>query len=65
MCHPVILCEMLVRHLLLLLSVVGIAFSVPTEKRALPIVQLDQGTFVGTSDGVASKFLGIPFGKAP
>ncbi|RDX48880.1 carotenoid ester lipase precursor [Lentinus brumalis] len=56
---------MLVRHLLLLLSVVGIAFSVPTDKRALPTVQLDQGTFVGTSDGVASKFLGIPFGKAP
>ncbi|KAI0718159.1 carotenoid ester lipase precursor [Cerioporus squamosus] len=56
---------MLVRQLLLLLSVVGTAFAVPTEKRASPTVQLDQGTFVGTSNGVANKFLGIPFGKAP
>ncbi|RPD56081.1 carotenoid ester lipase precursor [Lentinus tigrinus ALCF2SS1-7] len=56
---------MFFRQLLLLLSLVGTTFAVPTEKRASPTIQLDQGTFVGTSDGVTSKFLGIPFGKAP
>ncbi|KAI0767304.1 carotenoid ester lipase precursor [Fomes fomentarius] len=45
----------------------GIALAVPTDplKRATPTIQLDQGTFVGTSDGTTNKFLGIPFGKAP
>ena len=56
---------MFVQQLLLLLSVVGAAFAVPSEKRASPTIQLDQGTFVGTSDGVTNRFLGIPFGKAP
>ena len=56
---------MFVQQLLLLLSGVGAAFAVLTEKRASPTIQLDQGTFVGTSDGVTNRFLGIPFGKAP
>ncbi|TBU41183.1 alpha/beta-hydrolase [Dichomitus squalens] len=30
-----------------------------------PIVQLDRGSFVGTSDGTVDSFLGIPFAKPP
>ncbi|KAI0787376.1 carotenoid ester lipase precursor [Fomes fomentarius] len=59
---------MLVRLLCLLPLLTGsTALAVPTDphKRAPPAVQLDQGTFVGTSDGTTNKFLGIPFGKAP
>ena len=63
--HPGAVVEMFVQQLLLLLSVIGTTFALPTEKRASPTIQLDHGTFVGTSDGVINKFLGIPFGKAP
>ena len=56
---------MFVQQLLPLLSVIGAAFAVLTQKRASPTIQLDQGTFVGTSDGVTNRFLGIPYGKAP
>ncbi len=53
--------------LLCLLPFLAFALAVPTDprKRAPPTIQLDQGTFVGTSDGTTNKFLGIPFGKAP
>ncbi|KAI0694774.1 carotenoid ester lipase precursor [Earliella scabrosa] len=58
---------MFVRSLCLLPFLVRAALAVPTDpaKRAPPTVQLDQGTFVGSSDGTTSKFLGIPYGKAP
>ena len=54
--------------LLSLLSLfAGAALGLPleVEKRASPSIQLDQGTFVGSSDGTTNRFLGIPFGKAP
>ncbi|KAI0787378.1 carotenoid ester lipase precursor [Fomes fomentarius] len=58
---------MLAPLLCLLPFLAGSALAVPKDpqKRAPPAVQLDQGTFVGTSDGTTNKFLGIPFGKAP
>ena len=56
---------MFVRALRLLPFVAGTVFAAPTANRASPTIQLDQGTFVGTSDGVTNKFLGIPFGQAP
>ncbi len=58
---------MLAPLLCLLPFLAGFAFAVPTDprKRAPPTIQLDQGTFVGTSDDTTNKFLGIPFGKAP
>lgn len=31
----------------------------------LPMVTLDQGTFTGVADGLANKFLGIPFAQPP
>ncbi|KAI0754517.1 carotenoid ester lipase precursor [Daedaleopsis nitida] len=52
-------------RLLCLLPLVGVAFAVPTDKRAPPTVQLDAGTFIGSSDGTVNRFLGVPFGKAP
>ena len=30
-----------------------------------PTVVLDEGTFVGVTDGVTKRFLGIPFAKPP
>ncbi|KIP05209.1 hypothetical protein PHLGIDRAFT_74623 [Phlebiopsis gigantea 11061_1 CR5-6] len=33
--------------------------------RGVPTVTLDQGTFTGAADGVANKFLGIPFAHPP
>ena len=45
----------------------GAALGLPleVEKRASPSILLDKGTFVGSSDGTTSQFLGIPYGKAP
>ncbi|KAI0637477.1 carotenoid ester lipase precursor [Trametes polyzona] len=43
----------------------GLVRAVPLEPRAGPTVQLDQGTFVGLTDGTTTRFLGIPFAKAP
>ncbi|PIL23720.1 hypothetical protein GSI_13470 [Ganoderma sinense ZZ0214-1] len=37
----------------------------PTPSAASPTVQLDNATFVGTSDGTADSFLGIKFADAP
>ncbi|KAI0823990.1 carotenoid ester lipase precursor [Trametes gibbosa] len=56
---------MFARSLCFLSAIAGVAFAAPLEPRAAPTVQLDQGTFVGTSDGTTNKFLGIPFGKPP
>lgn len=56
---------MLARPLFLLPLAASVVLAVPTEKRGLPTVQLDNGTFLGISDGLVSRFLGIPFGKAP
>ncbi|OJT12974.1 Lipase 4 [Trametes pubescens] len=56
---------MFVRSLCLLPLLAGLAHAAPLEERAPPTIQLDQGTFVGTTDGTTTKFLGIPFGKAP
>lgn len=39
--------------------------AVHQDTTASPMIQLDGGTFVGTSDGTTSKFYGIPFAKAP
>ncbi|PIL35136.1 hypothetical protein GSI_02925 [Ganoderma sinense ZZ0214-1] len=56
---------MFFRSLCLVPFVVGAAVAVPTVKRAAPSIQLDDGTFIGTSDGTVDRFLGIPFGKPP
>ncbi|KAM5535616.1 hypothetical protein V8D89_010783 [Ganoderma adspersum] len=37
----------------------------PTPSAVSPTVQLDNGTFVGTSDGTTDSFLGIKFADAP
>ncbi|KAI0694775.1 carotenoid ester lipase precursor [Earliella scabrosa] len=34
-------------------------------RKGPPTVQLDQATFVGTTDGVTTQFLGIPYAKPP
>lgn len=57
--------EMFVRSLYLFPLLAGLALAAPLEERAPPTIQLDQGTFVGTTDGTTTKFLGIPFAKAP
>ncbi|KAI0763529.1 carotenoid ester lipase precursor [Trametes elegans] len=56
---------MFVRTLCLIPALVGIVLAAPSVPRSPPTVQLDQGTFVGTSDGSTNKFLGIPFAKPP
>ncbi|KAI0365312.1 carotenoid ester lipase precursor [Pilatotrama ljubarskyi] len=56
---------MFIRSLCLLPALAGAAFAAPFAPRAAPTVQLDQGTFIGTTDGTTNKFLGIPFAKAP
>ena len=56
---------MFIRPSCLLPAFIGAALAVPMAKRASPSVQLDDGTFVGTSDGVVDRFLGIPFAKPP
>ncbi|KAI0671152.1 carotenoid ester lipase precursor [Trametes maxima] len=56
---------MFIQSLCLPLVVAGVALAAPLDPRAGPTVQLDQGTFVGTTDGTTNKFLGIPFAKAP
>ncbi|OSC98005.1 carotenoid ester lipase precursor [Trametes coccinea BRFM310] len=56
---------MLVHTLCLLSVLVSSVRAAPLAPRAAPTVQLDQGTFIGTSDGKTNKFLGIPFAKAP
>lgn len=43
----------------------GLAASAALSGRTTPTVTLDNGTFVGTTEGVVDKFLGIPFGKPP
>ncbi|KAI1788851.1 carotenoid ester lipase precursor [Ganoderma leucocontextum] len=45
--------------------VIGAAVAVPTAKRAVPSITLDDGTFIGISDGTVDRFLGIPFAKPP
>lgn len=39
--------------------------AIPTSKRANPTIQLDEGTFTGTTTGTIDKFLGIPFAQPP
>nr|VWO95946.1 Carboxylic ester hydrolase (EC [Ganoderma boninense] len=67
------------RPLCLVAFVIGTAFAVPLQEplglsrpeswgptsRPAPSIQLDHGTFMGTSDGTVYKFLGIPFAKPP
>ena len=43
----------------------GYVALVAAISKAGPSVTLDNGTFVGTLDGTANKFLGIPFAKPP
>ena len=53
---------------LLAVSVVtGAALASPVVRgpASSPTVRLDNGTFVGTSDGTVNSFLGIPFAKPP
>lgn len=42
-------------------------YATPPAKRAdlSPTVQLDNATFIGTSDGTVDKFLGMPYVKPP
>ena len=58
---------MFLSSLCLVPFVVGAAVAVQTVMYVAPgpSVQLDDGTFIGTSDGVVDRFLGIPFGKPP
>ncbi|CDO72193.1 hypothetical protein BN946_scf184970.g45 [Trametes cinnabarina] len=56
---------MLASTLCLLAVLVSAVLAAPLAPRAAPTVQLDQGTFIGATDGTLNKFLGIPFGKAP
>ncbi|KAH9891908.1 carotenoid ester lipase precursor [Cubamyces lactineus] len=56
---------MFARPLCLLLALVGAALAIPLKTQSAPTVQLDQGTFIGTTDGTTNKFLGIPFAKPP
>ncbi|KAI9066037.1 carotenoid ester lipase precursor [Trametes sanguinea] len=56
---------MLARTLCLLSVLVSAVLAAPLAPRAAPTVQLDQGTFIGASDGKTNKFMGIPFAKAP
>ncbi|KAI0326234.1 carotenoid ester lipase precursor [Cubamyces sp. BRFM 1775] len=56
---------MFAHPLCLLSALVGAAFAIPLVPRGAPTVQLDQGTFVGTTDGISNRFLGIPFAKPP
>ena len=37
----------------------------PTTYTTPPIVTLDKGTFIGTSNGSVNSFLGIPFAQPP
>ena len=53
-------------HFLCLLPTLSYAASAfPLTPRGAPAVQLDQGTFIGTTDGTTNKFLGIPFAQPP
>ncbi|KAI0354803.1 carotenoid ester lipase precursor [Trametes cingulata] len=56
---------MFLQSLCLFPALAGVALAAPFAPRAAPTVQLDQGTFIGTTDGTTNKFLGIPFAKAP
>lgn len=37
----------------------------PDIQSVAPTILLDQGTFVGVSDGVTTRYLGIPYAKPP
>ena len=37
----------------------------PTSYTTPPVVTLDKGTFIGTSNGSVNSFLGIPFAQPP
>ncbi|KAI8986130.1 carotenoid ester lipase precursor [Trametes punicea] len=56
---------MFVRSLCLLLTLVSTILAAPLAPRGAPTVQLDQGTFIGSTDGTTNRFLGIPFAKPP
>ena len=56
---------MLLQLLFLIPFLIGGSVALPAAKRAAPSIQLDDGTFVGSSDGTVDKFLGIPFAKPP
>ncbi len=43
---------------------IAMSLGVPTPSNVSTVI-LDHATFVGVSDGVANKFLGIPFAKPP
>ena len=57
--------DMFFRPLCLVPFAIGAAVAVPAAKRGVPSIRLDDGTFIGTSDGIVDRFLGIPFGKPP
>ncbi|KAM5540854.1 hypothetical protein V8D89_005498 [Ganoderma adspersum] len=56
---------MLLCRLCLVPFAIGATLAWPMAQRAAPSVKLDDGTFVGDSDGDVDKFLGIPFAKPP
>ena len=41
------------------------AIALVASAPAIPAVTLDSGTFIGTTDLVTDKFLGIPFAQPP
>ncbi|THH21429.1 hypothetical protein EW146_g170 [Bondarzewia mesenterica] len=49
----------------LLACQLGLTVAMPTARATSPTVRLDNGTFVGTTSGSVSKFLGIPFAQPP
>ncbi|THH17257.1 hypothetical protein EW146_g3519 [Bondarzewia mesenterica] len=48
----------------LLIMQVGLTTAL-TTRQTIPTVQLDNGTFVGTTIGAVTRFLGIPFAQSP
>lgn len=52
-------------HLILPLLAAHYGLAAAVSKTTVPLVQLDEGTFVGTLDGNVNTFLGIPFAKPP
>ena len=43
----------------------NLALCAAVATAASPTVKLDNGVFTGTTDGVSTKFLGIPFAQPP
>lgn len=50
---------------ILFTSLVVPALAAPARRWVDRTIQLDQGQFVGATDGVVNRFLGIPFALPP